>query len=387
MPGAPPAGKTVVGARSQCNTAANPIRKGSMSQPEYLDQASLADRTTLGIGGPARRIARVADPDSLRQALDENEGGAVAVLGSGSNLVVSDQGFDGLLLQSADHSRDYDPATGELQVGAGLSWDDLVRFSVEQGAAGLECLAGIPGLCGGAPVQNIGAYGQEVADVVNGVRATDLLSGEERAFDAADCGFAYRRSRFKGNEAGRWFITQISLRLRPNGAATLAYRELANAFSKDRDPSLVRVQEEVLRLRRSKSMVYDPADENHRSAGSFFTNPVVDAATAEDVARQADRTMPRWPAPDGAVKLAAAWLIQQSGLTKGFRQGPVGLSSRHVLALVNHGGARASDLIALATTVRDRVFDQFGIRLDPEPVPLGFAPEEIVDLWGDQANR
>ena len=355
-----------------------------MSRPRYLDQASLAERTTLGIGGPARRIACVSDPDSLREALDENGGSTVAVLGSGSNLVVSDRGFDGLLLQSVDQTRDYDPSTGELQAGAGLEWDDLVRFSVEQGAAGLECLSGIPGLCGAAPVQNIGAYGQEAAETLTAVRATDLLSGEDREFDTTECDFAYRRSRFKDKEAGRWFITRISLRFRPEGAATLAYRELTNAFSDDHSPSLKQVRDEVLRLRRSKSMVYDPSDENHRSAGSFFTNPVVDAATAEEVASRAKRNMPRWPTPDGDVKLAAAWLIQQSGLEKGFRQGPVGLSSRHVLALVNHGGARAEDLLALATTVRDRVLDRFGIRLRPEPVPLGFTPDETVDLWGDQ---
>ena len=344
----------------------------------------MAERTTLGIGGPARRIACVSDPESLQEALAENGDSTVAVLGSGSNLVVSDRGFDGLLLQSVDQTRDYDPATGELQAGAGLEWDDLVRFGVEQGAAGLECLSGIPGLCGAAPVQNIGAYGQEVAETLITVRATDLQNGEEREFDAAECDFAYRRSRFKDEESGRWFITQISLRLHPEGEATLAYRELANAFSEDSNPSLADVRDEVLRLRRSKSMVYDPSDENHRSAGSFFANPVVDATTAEDVAGRVKRNMPRWPTPDGNVKIAAAWLIQQSGLEKGFRQGPVGLSSRHVLALVNHGGARAEDLLTLATTVRDRVFDRFGIRLRPEPVPLGFTPDETVDLWGDQ---
>ena len=355
-----------------------------MSRPRYIDQASLAERTTLGIGGPARRIACVSDAGSLRDAPAENEGSTVAVLGSGSNLVVSDRGFDGLLLQSTDQTRDSDPATGELRTGAGLPWDDLVSFSVERQAAGLECLSGIPGLCGAAPVQNVGAYGQEIADTLSSVQATDLGSGEERHFDATDCDFGYRRSRFKDEESGRWFITRISIRLRPEGAATLAYRELSNAFSDDPDPSLVRVREQVLRLRRSKSMIFDPSDENHRSAGSFFTNPVVDAATAEEVAQRAERNMPRWPTPDGNVKLAAAWLIQQSGLEKGFRQGPVGLSSRHVLALVNHGGARAEDLLALATTVRDRVFDRFGIRLRPEPVPLGFTPDETADLWGNQ---
>ena len=262
------------------------LRKGSMSRPRYLDQASLAERTTLGIGGPARRIACVSDQESLREALDENAGSTVAVLGSGSNLVVSDRGFDGLLLQSVDQTRDYDATSGELHAGAGLGWDDLVRFAVEQGAAGLECLSGIPGLCGAAPVQNIGAYGQEAAETLSAVRATNLQSGEEHDIRAGDCDFGYRRSRFKDEEAGRWMITGISLRLRPGGEATLAYRELSNAFGDDRHPSLARVREEVLRLRRSKSMVYDPGDENHRSAGSFFTNPVVDAATADEVARR-----------------------------------------------------------------------------------------------------
>lgn len=358
-----------------------------MSHPEYLTDALLANWTTLAVGGPARSIARVADPAALGEALDANAGRPVAVLGAGSNLIVADRGFDGLLLQSSDRGLQYDPASGRLQVGAGHDWDALVQFAVDAGAAGLECLSGIPGLCGAAPVQNIGAYGQEVSGVLRSVHATDLRTGVEREFDSAACDFGYRRSRFKFEEAGRWFITRLNLRLAPSGNPDLRYRELIDALAGDEQPTLSRVRDEVLRLRRSKSMVYDPADPNRRSAGSFFTNPVVDTGRAEEIASGIDGPVPGWPAPEGGVKLAAAWLIQQAGFAKGHREGPVGLSSRHVLALVNHGDARASDLLAFATRVRDRVLERFGIRLRPEPVPLGFEPEEIADLWGDQAAR
>lgn len=357
-----------------------------MSRPEYLDDLSLAGCTTLGVGGRARRVARVADAEALAAALADHGSGPVAVLGGGSNLLVADRGFDGLLLQSADLGRDYDPATGGLQVGAGHDWDALVRFAVEAGAAGLECLSGIPGRCGAAPVQNIGAYGQEVAPVLEAIEATELATGRSRSFGAGECGFGYRRSRFKEEEAGRWFITRLQLRLRPGGPATLAYRELVEALSDTPSPSLARVREEVLRLRRSKSMVYDPADPNHRSAGSFFTNPVVGPAELESLRRRVDGEVPHWPV-EGGVKLAAAWLIQHAGFEKGYHEGNVGLSSNHVLALVNRGGARAADLLALATRVRDGVLDHFGVRLRPEPVPLGFDPAETEDLWGTQAAR
>ncbi|RKZ12260.1 UDP-N-acetylenolpyruvoylglucosamine reductase [bacterium] len=357
-----------------------------MTRPEYIEQAPLAARTTLGIGGPAHRIARVADGEALQAALEENRDRPVAVLGSGSNLIVSDRGYDGLLLQSTDLTRDYDPASGELQVGAGVDFDDLVRFSIDENLAGLECLSGIPGLCGAAPVQNIGAYGQEIATVIVGLQATDLHSGQRREFSAAECGFAYRASRFKHAEAGRWMITRLHLRLRPGAAPTLAYRELTAAFADNPSPSLDAVRNEVLRLRRGKSMVYDPSDPNHRSAGSFFTNPVVSADEAEQVSVRAGTPPPSWPTDDGAVKLAAAWLIDNAGLAKGHRSGPVGLSSNHVLALVNHGQARASDLLAFATEVRDRVRDRFGITLCPEPVPLGFTDDEVADLWGPQSE-
>lgn len=357
-----------------------------MSRPEYLEQTSLASLTTLGIGGSAHRVARVPDHPALLRALEENAGLPVAVLGSGSNLLVADRGYAGMLLQSSDQLREYDPATGELQVGAGLGWDELVSVSVATDAAGLECLAGIPGLCGAAPVQNIGAYGQEVAEVITGLTAVDLTTGQSREFSLDECGFAYRRSRFKCEEAGRWMIMRLRMRLRPGGPPTLAYAELAAAVASSGPPSLGSVRDEVLRLRRSKSMVYDPADPNHRSAGSFFTNPVVSAETAEEVARTSGKTPPAWPTDEGRVKLAAAWLIQEAGFARGYRSGKVGLSTRHVLALVNLGGATASELLGLARGIRDRVHDRFGIRLRPEPVPLGFEPGEVEDLWGTQAG-
>jgi UDP-N-acetylmuramate dehydrogenase len=358
-----------------------------MSHPQYLDGARLRERTTLALGGPARRIARVADPDSLREALERNDGGPVAVLGAGSNLIVADRGFSGLLLQSTDRRREYDPDSGELQVGGGHDWDDLVRFAVEQGASGIECMSGIPGLCGAAPVQNIGAYGQELSGVLESVEAVDLASGRTHSFSAVECAFGYRRSRFKEEEAGRWFITRIRLRLRPGGTPTLGYRELVEALGTETDPPLERVRQEVLRLRRSKSMVYDPSDANHRSAGSFFTNPVVSAEIAAEVENRAGAPVPAWPVEDGRMKLAAAWLIERAGFGKGHRQGRVGLSTRHVLALVNLGGATTVELLDLARSVRDAVAERFGIRLRPEPVPLGFEPAEIDDLWGTQASR
>jgi UDP-N-acetylmuramate dehydrogenase len=351
-----------------------------MSDPVYIEHPDLSRLTTLGLGGKARRLAQVNGPKSLARALDENGGSPVAILGSGSNLVVADRGFEGLLVRSTDQSRTYDPTSGELQVGAGTDWDELVSFTVARNAAGIECLSGIPGLCGAAPVQNIGAYGQEVGDVLEEVEAVDLADGGLHTFSAAECGLGYRRSRFKEGEAGRWAITSIRLRLRPGGAPTAAYRELQDRLA-GVEPDLERVRAEVLSLRRSKSMVHDPADPNRRSAGSFFTNPVVDTGTAEEIAARVGGPMPSWPVDGDRIKLAAAWLIQNAGFEKGLRRGGVGLSSKHVLALVHHGNGTTAELLALAREIRDAVLDRFGVRLRPEPVPLGFRTEEISDLW------
>lgn len=355
-----------------------------MDRPRTIENADLSALTTLAVGGRARRLAFVDDPAQLPALLEGAGELPVAVLGSGSNLVVADRGFDGLLLKSADLSRNYDSTTGELQVGAGVEWDPVVEFCVLVNAAGIECLSGIPGLCGAAPVQNIGAYGQEIGEVLAGLSATDLRSGTTRDFTAAECALGYRRSRFKDEEAGRWMITSVRLRLTPGGAAAIRYAELEKALADLPDPGLQQVRDAVLRLRRGKSMVYDSTDANHRSAGSFFTNPILEEAEYLRIAGTADEDIPHWPAGEGKVKLPAAWLIERSGFSKGHTRGSAGLSSRHVLALINRGGATAEDLLGLAREVRDRVQDQFGVRLRPEPVPLGFEPGEVDDLWGAQ---
>ena len=272
-------------------------------------------------------------------------------------------------------------------MAAGYDWDELVAWTVAHDLAGLECLSGIPGRCGAAPIQNIGAYGQEIGDVVETVHAVDRRDGQTVDLDAHDCRFAYRDSRFKRDWVDRYVIVGITLRLRPGGPPTVAYAELERRLDEQDGPrSLATVRDTVLALRRGKSMVIDPDDENRRSAGSFFTNPIVDDATLDavlEVARRRDpeRELPRWPIAPGRTKIPAAWLIERSGFARGFAQGRAGLSTRHVLALVNRGGATSQELLDLARAVRDAVDETFGVRLRPEPVPLGFAPGEVDDLW------
>jgi UDP-N-acetylmuramate dehydrogenase len=245
---------------------------------------------------------------------------------------------------------------------------------VERGWAGLECLSGIPGLVGATPIQNVGAYGQEVSDTVTTVRALDTSSDEIAEIAARDCGFAYRDSTFKREAPGRFVVLAVTYRLRPGGTPTLTYGDVQRALA-GRPPSLAETRAAVLTIRRGKSMTLDqPADPNRRSCGSFFLNPIVDTALAASVTeRSGDPAMPRWPQPDGRVKLSAAWLIERAGFTRGERDGPVGLSTRHTLAVVAHDGARTGDVLAFARRVQDRVEQRFGVRLSPEPVLWGLA--------------
>lgn len=346
----------------------------------------LHELTTLAVGGPAHAVARCTHPDGLRRALEiaHDEHREVMILGGGSNVIVCDRGFDGLVLQYVADRLTADLGTGRVQVEAGYDWDALVAWTVDHDLTGLECLSGIPGWVGAAPIQNIGAYGQEIAERIRRVHVLRLHDGHELTFEGSECGFAYRDSRFKREWRDRYCVTGLELVLTRGGDPTILYEELATrlAASSTR-PTARNVRETVLAIRRSKSMLLDPRDPNGRSAGSFFTNPVVSPSFAAQLAaRLPDPTkMPRWDAGSGQVKLAAAWLIQQAGFEKGHVHGNAGLSSAHVLALVNRGGATAAELIALARTIRDRVLDRFGVRLRPEPVPLGFAPEEIADLW------
>ena len=346
-----------------------------------LDDAILRDvplgpRTTLGVGGPARFLLEVTDETVVRRGLEWAAEGEcpVLVLGGGSNVLVADSGFDGLVLCMKGRGARFG-ADGRVVASAAEPWDALVAEATRRGLAGLECLSGIPGLAGAAPIQNIGAYGQELAEVLESVRVVERSTGRAETLGVAGCGFGYRTSRFKAE--GEHVVVEVRLHLRPGGAPTLRYPELRGRVPDG--AGLEAVREVVLDLRRGKSMLVEADDPNRRSAGSFFLNPVVGATEAERVAALAPEGMPRYPQPDGRVKLSAAWLIERAGLSKGHGEGPVGLSTRHTLAIVNRGEAQAADLLRFAGQVRTRVFDRFGVTLSPEPVFVGFeAPVEVL---------
>jgi UDP-N-acetylmuramate dehydrogenase len=343
-----------------------------------LEHAPLAPHCTLGIGGPARYLIEAADEPTAAEAVGwaAERGLPVRVLGGGSNLVVADEGVDGLVLKIALRGVSTRDVAGAVEVtaAAGEPWDELVGHTVERGWAGLECLSGIPGLVGATPIQNVGAYGQEVSDTVSAVRAFDRGRGGVVTLAPAECGFDYRDSLFKRGAPGRYVVLAVTYRLRPGGAPNVRYADIARDLEARglARPSLAEVRETVLKVRRSKSMVIEPGDPNARSCGSFFLNPIVDAPTLAAVdARAAELSMPRWPQPDGRVKLSAAWLIERAGFTRGQVDGPVGLSTRHTLAIVCHDGARARDVAAFARRVRAGVEARFGVRLHPEPIFWG----------------
>lgn len=340
------------------------------------ENVPLAPRTTLAVGGPARWFVEAREESAVLDALAwaRARGVPLRVLGGGSNLVVSDEGVDALVVKIDLRGVSTREAGGAIEVtaAAGEPWDDLVRRAVERGWAGLECLSGIPGLVGATPIQNVGAYGQEVSDTVTEVRALDTREGTLATLAGRDCGFVYRDSRFKSGEPGRWVVLSVSYRLRPGGPPTLSYADVEKHVAARglAAPTLADVRESVLAIRRAKSMVLDdPADPNRRSCGSFFTNPLVTAAELAEVERRvSDPAMPRWPQPDGRVKLSAAWLIERAGFRRGHRRGPVGLSTRHALAIVCHEGARARDVIAFARELQAAVRERCGACLTLEPV-------------------
>jgi len=349
---------------------------------DIREQVPLAPLSTLGVGGPARYYARITSEDGVREAVEWARARdlPLLVLGGGSNVVLADEGHPGLVLHLATRGIETRPAadTVEVTAEAGEPWDGLVAVAVEHGWAGVECLSGIPGLVGATPIQNVGAYGQEVGETVSAVEALDLRTGRVERLTSAQCGFAYRDSRFKSAERGRFIVLRVTYALRPGGPPAVRYAELARTLEERGlgAPSLAEVRETVIGLRRRKSMVLDPEDPNARSVGSFFTNPIVPAEVADEletvlrrdgVLREGEHP-PRFPAGDGRVKLSAAWLIERAGLAKGYQRGNVGLSSRHTLAIVNRGGAAASEVVALAREVRERVHDRFGVTLVPEPV-------------------
>jgi UDP-N-acetylmuramate dehydrogenase len=338
----------------------------------------LSDHTTLRLGGPATAWVRATTEQELVEALSSIEG-PVLVVGGGSNLVVADAGFDGTVVEvatsgvRADVEGDDDPTCGGamVTVAAGETWEDVVARAVEQEWVGVEALAGIPGLVGATPIQNVGAYGQEVSQTIAQVRVWDRVLKGVRTFANADCRFGYRTSRFKAEQLAtgteRHVVLDVTFQLRQGSlGAPVQYAELARTLGLEQGQRapLSDVREAVLELRRSKGMVLDPDDHDTWSAGSFFTNPVVGEGDVPPGA-------PAWPQPDGGVKTSAAWLIEQAGFHKGHGTGPVGLSTKHTLALTNRGGATTEQLLALAREVRDGVEATHGIRLVNEPVLVG----------------
>ena len=338
------------------------------------ERVALAPYTTMGVGGTARWFVEATDEPTLVQAVAwaRAKGVALRVLGGGSNIVVADDGVEALVVQIGLRgvtTREMRSAV-DVTAAAGEPWDDLVALAVGHSWAGLECLSGIPGLVGATPMQNVGAYGQEVSESVVAVRALDTQSGQAVTLSPAQCGFAYRDSAFKSREPGRYIVLAVTYRLRPGGHPTLGYADVARDINARglTTPTLSDVRTSVLAIRRAKSMVLIPGDPNRRSCGSFFTNPIVAVADAERVARHAgDGPVPRWPQPDGTVKLSAAWLIERTGFRRGQREGAVGLSTAHALAIVAHDGARTADVLAFARRLQDSVAERFGVRLALEP--------------------
>jgi UDP-N-acetylmuramate dehydrogenase len=334
--------------------------------------AELAPLTTLRLGGPARRLVAADTEEELVAAVRAADaaGEPLLVLSGGSNVVIADAGFPGTVVHV--RTRGVRREDGALHVQAGEPWDELVARTVAAGLQGFECLSGIPGSTGATPVQNVGAYGQEVAETVTAVRVLDRATGAIETLPAEACGFEYRRSIFKHDPRRIVLEVAFALREQPE-SGPLRYAELARTLEVPvggRAP-LADVREAVLGLRRGKGMVLDPGDPDSVSAGSFFTNPVLAPADFEALAARAPSSPPAFPEPDGRIKTSAAWLIERAGFGRGFGAGPVGISTKHTLALVNRGGARTADLVALARQIAGGVEHRFGVKLLPEPVFVG----------------
>ncbi len=345
-----------------------------MASLDLQERVPLAEYTTLGVGGPARYFARVTSTEQLLEAVHfaHSRDQPLFTLGGGSNLLVTDQGFSGLVVQIA-----ITPPTerdGNLfRVAAGMDWDAFVLDACQRDLSGVECLAGIPGLIGGSPIQNIGAYGQEVASTIATVHALDLHTGRfvDLAKDA--CEFGYRTSLFNTVARGRYIVTAVSFRFDPDAQPSLEYADLKRHFSGQPAPSPVEVYHAVRAIRQVKGMLLVEGDADSRSAGSFFKNPIVSEASFAGLVRTLHLTeaeIPHWPVDGGGVKLAAAWLVERAGFHKGYALGAAGISSRHTLALINRGGAAFADIVRLRETVRGEVRVRFGIELEQEPVEV-----------------
>jgi UDP-N-acetylmuramate dehydrogenase len=347
---------------------------------EIRENIALAPLTTLRVGGNGRYFARAGSTEDVETAVSfaESKNLPLFVLGGGSNVLVSGNGWPGLVLQigisGIDHTHEHE--TIRLIVGAGEDWDSFVAFCATRNLAGIECLSGVPGSVGATPVQNVGAYGQEVSQTIASVLVFDLSKNEVREMDSADCEFAYRSSIFNARERGRYIILRVTFELRHGGSPNLSYADLQKYFAgRTTAPTLAEVRKAVLEIRASKGMLITPGDPDSRSAGSFFKNPVLTAAQFDDLLQRAQERnlqVPSYPALSQQKKISAAWLVENSGFKKGYVKGRAGISSKHALALINRGDATAAEITALRDEIQQKVEQQWGIKLEPEPVLVGF---------------
>jgi UDP-N-acetylmuramate dehydrogenase len=353
---------------------------------EIQENVPLAPFTTLRVGGPARFFAEALSVDEVREAVAfaKSHDAPLFVLGGGSNLLISDQGWPGLVLKvgilGINH-RHGDHRTAYFDVGAGESWEDFVAIAVRHNCSGIECLSGIPGTVGGTPVQNVGAYGQEVSDTINSVVALHIETAREEEFEKEDCGFAYRTSHFNRGAKGRYIILRVSFALTHGGEPRTTYIDLKRHFEDKAQPTLAEVRQAVLEIRDSKAMLIRPGDEDSQSAGSFFKNPVVSALHFDELNKKAHSRglqIPSFPMAMAQRKVPAAWLVENSGFSKGLANGRVGISRKHALAVVNRGGASAEEIVRFKDEIQQRVQQQWGVRLEMEPVLVGFDRSRVA---------
>jgi UDP-N-acetylmuramate dehydrogenase len=343
----------------------------------------LAPLTTFRIGGPARFFVAAKSLAEVREAVAfaQSKSLPLFVLGGGSNLVVADSGWPGLVLKVAIQGIERRPGHDDegrvlFDAGAGESWDRFVSHAGMAQCAGVECLSGIPGSVGGTPVQNVGAYGQEVSETIESVEVFDLKDGQVRELCRDACGFTYRASIFNTTERGRFVILRVVYALRPGGEPRISYADLRRHFEgRETTPNLAETREAVRHIRALKGMLLVAGDPNCQSAGSFFKNPVLTAEQHEDLRKRATAkglSVSTYPALEKNKKVSAAWLVEKSGFARGYGFGHVGISSKHALAIVNRGGARAAEVLALKDQIQHRVEEIWGVRLEPEPVMIGF---------------
>ena len=354
---------------------------------EILEKFPLAELTTFKIGGKARFFARATDENEVVKALEfaEENNLQVFIIGGGSNVLIADEGFDGLVLQIAIAGvSTFAEKDGTIFVtaGAGEDWDEFVEFCVEKKLQGVECLSGIPGFVGGTPVQNVGAYGQEVSETIVSVRVYDRATEEIKELINANCGFSYRKSIFNSSQKNRYIVLAVTYALRFGGEPKIVYKDLQNYFAGEK-PTLKETRKAVCEIRAAKAMLVRQGGADSNSAGSFFKNPVVSVTKIAEIKKIAEN-IPFYKVDDENVKIPAAWLIENSGFQKGYVKGNAGLSTKHTLALTNRGNATAAEITDLMREIQTKVKEKFDIDLKPEPVFVGFEEEDFKFSTADE---